>query len=229
MTTKKLTWAKGAAKTAGGRTKWDATEGADVVGPEIDAAAMADRFAIKAVHDVLLWTGDHPNWATRGLATEDDKKHRSDAYNWRMDDANVNQLVAHEFGHLLGFEDEYSRGHDDMRRVTGKAPNAYMKGALKAAYQANYDKIAGLFTQVRTDPLKFAQLETSLVDVHNADPWETAVLSAHHKKLTGRRFDQELGEVKEHFAQQGAATATTTGRPRSRPRSRPRPSPRTTP
>lgn len=68
---------------------------------------------------VYLFEPPHPNWAARGLASEEDKKSRSDMLNWNVKDAKLPVMAAHEFGHLIGLEDEYARPHDAMQRVAG--------------------------------------------------------------------------------------------------------------
>jgi peptidoglycan hydrolase-like protein with peptidoglycan-binding domain len=48
---------------------------------------------------------------------------RSNAGNWFVDvpagAQSLEYIAAHEFGHMIGLEDEYKRGHGDFRRVTG--------------------------------------------------------------------------------------------------------------
>lgn len=51
------------------------------------------------------------------------KPSRSDASHWFVDDtARLSYLAAHEFGHMIGLEDEYQRGHEDFQRVVGAPP-----------------------------------------------------------------------------------------------------------
>jgi peptidoglycan hydrolase-like protein with peptidoglycan-binding domain len=48
---------------------------------------------------------------------------RSDADHWFVDDTSrLSFLAAHEFGHMIGLEDEYQRGHEDFKRVVGAEP-----------------------------------------------------------------------------------------------------------
>jgi peptidoglycan hydrolase-like protein with peptidoglycan-binding domain len=47
---------------------------------------------------------------------------RSDAENWYLDDPDIDNTAAHEFGHMIGLEDEYQRSHRDYRRLTGEEP-----------------------------------------------------------------------------------------------------------
>jgi hypothetical protein len=45
---------------------------------------------------------------------------RSDAGNWYMDNPDLPSKTApHEFGHMIGLEDEYQRSHTDYKRLTG--------------------------------------------------------------------------------------------------------------
>ena len=108
------------------------------------------KVKLHADNDVLLWRGDHPNWAGRGLNTVQDKKTRSDAGNWRLGDAggagfadHVKNMFGHEFGHLLGLEDEYSRTHKDIKRLTGGTALGYDKGTekMKKPIEARYNQI----------------------------------------------------------------------------------------
>lgn len=47
---------------------------------------------------------------------------RSDAANWYLDDPDIDNTAAHEFGHMVGLEDEYQRTHRDYKRLTGEEP-----------------------------------------------------------------------------------------------------------
>jgi peptidoglycan hydrolase-like protein with peptidoglycan-binding domain len=52
------------------------------------------------------------------------KPSRSDADHWFVDDTQrLSFLAAHEFGHMIGLEDEYQRGHEDFKRVVGAQPD----------------------------------------------------------------------------------------------------------
>ena len=68
------------------------------------------------------------------------KPSRSDASHWFVDDTErLSFLAAHEFGHMLGLEDEYQRGHDDFSRVVGAPPpGAAMPNAGSAAIQLHH-------------------------------------------------------------------------------------------
>jgi len=47
---------------------------------------------------------------------------RSDAENWYIGDPDLANTAAHEFGHMIGLEDEYQRTHRDYQRLVGEAP-----------------------------------------------------------------------------------------------------------
>jgi len=47
---------------------------------------------------------------------------RSDAENWYIGDPDLSDTAAHEFGHMVGLEDEYQRTHRDYQRLVGEAP-----------------------------------------------------------------------------------------------------------
>lgn len=47
---------------------------------------------------------------------------RSDAATWYAGAPNANDVAAHEFGHMVGLEDEYQRTHRDYKRLTGREP-----------------------------------------------------------------------------------------------------------
>jgi peptidoglycan hydrolase-like protein with peptidoglycan-binding domain len=57
---------------------------------------------------------------------------RSDAANWFADDPDSDNTAAHEFGHMVGLEDEYQRSHTDYKRLTGKEPDAGPENAGNA-------------------------------------------------------------------------------------------------
>jgi hypothetical protein len=51
------------------------------------------------------------------------KNGRSDAGTWYLSDPDLNSKTApHEFGHMIGLEDEYQRSHTDYKRLTGDEP-----------------------------------------------------------------------------------------------------------
>ncbi len=47
---------------------------------------------------------------------------RSDAANWYIGDPDLGETAAHEFGHMVGLEDEYQRTHRDYTRLVGEEP-----------------------------------------------------------------------------------------------------------
>lgn len=57
---------------------------------------------------------------------------RSDASNWYLQDPDLPKTAAHEFGHMVGLEDEYQRSHRDYKRLTGEEP-----GKRKAKKEAS--------------------------------------------------------------------------------------------
>ena len=48
---------------------------------------------------------------------------RSDAANWYLGDPDIDNTAAHEFGHMIGLEDEYQRAHRDYTRLVGEEPD----------------------------------------------------------------------------------------------------------
>jgi peptidoglycan hydrolase-like protein with peptidoglycan-binding domain len=68
------------------------------------------------------------------------KPSRSDASHWFVDDtARLSYLAAHEFGHMIGLEDEYQRGHEDFQRVVGAPPpGTALPNAGTAAIQLHH-------------------------------------------------------------------------------------------
>ncbi len=49
---------------------------------------------------------------------------RSNSSEWFADDPDVGQTASHEFGHMIGLEDEYQRTHRDYTRVVGNGPDS---------------------------------------------------------------------------------------------------------
>jgi peptidoglycan hydrolase-like protein with peptidoglycan-binding domain len=47
---------------------------------------------------------------------------RSTSVRWFTNTGQLNYVAPHEFGHLIGLEDEYGRTHQDLTRLTGKRP-----------------------------------------------------------------------------------------------------------
>jgi hypothetical protein len=78
----------------------------------------AEKYAIEFVpisgpgHDIQV--SDH----------SEDGHNRANAGHYYTQDSREAQSVPHEFGHLIGLEDEYERDAADYQRVTGEAPKA---------------------------------------------------------------------------------------------------------
>lgn len=49
---------------------------------------------------------------------------RSNAGQWYSEDPDSNDTACHEFGHMVGLEDEYQRAHADYTRLTGEEPDS---------------------------------------------------------------------------------------------------------
>lgn len=179
------------------------------------------KVTLHADNDVLLWRGDHPNWAGRGLNTVQDKKTRSDAGNWRLGDNggagfadHVKNMFGHEFGHLLGLEDEYSRTHKDIKRLSGETALAYDKGTetMKKPIQARYDQLknavqgANSYAGVKLANKDFAELlkDRSLAQF----------IMEEYKLKTGNKlsdiFKQKVIDSKNRALTQPAASAYVT-------------------
>jgi len=153
------------------------------------------------VSPVFLFTGSHPNWQSRMHLGADGAKTRSDAGNWRMDDAGVERMVAHEFGHLIGLSDEYSQTHSDMVKNMGKKSAKYDytgsdKPALKGADQANLGRIKQAFKDGLSKPEAVATIAKELKEVFDDDPERFAFLSAHFYENDA----EGLGVGRRHFA-----------------------------
>jgi hypothetical protein len=54
---------------------------------------------------------------------------RSDAANWFAGDPDSDNTAAHEFGHMIGLEDEYQRTHTDYKRLVGEEPEPGQENA----------------------------------------------------------------------------------------------------
>lgn len=89
-------------------------ERTDDIEPHEQLAIEFNPIAVNAAPDnsVQLLHSPDPN-----------KKSNSDASHWFVDDTErLSFLAAHEFGHMIGLEDEYQRGHEDFTRVVGAQP-----------------------------------------------------------------------------------------------------------
>jgi peptidoglycan hydrolase-like protein with peptidoglycan-binding domain len=49
---------------------------------------------------------------------------RANAGQWYEEDPDSDETASHEFGHMIGLEDEYQRTHGDYKRLTGEEPSA---------------------------------------------------------------------------------------------------------
>jgi len=49
---------------------------------------------------------------------------RPNVNTWRMNEEVADYVAPHEFGHMIGLEDEYSRSHGDIARLTGGGPSS---------------------------------------------------------------------------------------------------------
>jgi len=58
---------------------------------------------------------------------------RSDAANWFIGDPDLGNTAAHEFGHMVGLEDEYQRTHTDYQRLVGEEPPTGQQATAESA------------------------------------------------------------------------------------------------
>jgi hypothetical protein len=70
---------------------------------------------------------------------------RANAALFYAGDSDAANTIPHEFGHLIGLEDEYERDAADFRRVTGQAPQAGDPARRQRAQQIARDLRAALF------------------------------------------------------------------------------------
>lgn len=75
---------------------------------------------------------------------------RSDAANWFAGDPDSDNTAAHEFGHMIGLEDEYQRNHTDYKRLTGEEPQPGDENAADPDDVAQQMR-AALLTDDQTD------------------------------------------------------------------------------
>jgi len=141
---------------------------------------------IFANNQVLLWRGNHPNWKNRSAGwPASHKKTRSDSGNWNLDDADVKQMVAHEFGHLIGLDDEYARSHKDIQTLTGEAPQGTTdKEALTPEQEVKYVSLVGAVTSAND----LAGLRTANTTAYqlNKFPNQVEFLAQEYKKRSGK-------------------------------------------
>ena len=62
---------------------------------------------------------------------------RSDAENWYIGDPDLANTAAHEYGHMIGLEDEYQRNHRDYTRLMGEEPGTGAEAEDGAETPAN--------------------------------------------------------------------------------------------
>jgi hypothetical protein len=161
---------------------------------------------------VTLFKYPHPNAAARGHLGAGAKS-RSDAGNWRVDAhpgdagagipandaASIRKMVGHEFGHLIGLEDEYSRRHKDIVRLTGEKATVRNDAAVKAALQANVDKLAKAIAQAK-DLGDFNRINTWLGDWYAADASQLPIIARWYRKQTGAPVHQALKDAADRVA-----------------------------
>jgi peptidoglycan hydrolase-like protein with peptidoglycan-binding domain len=158
--------------------------------------------AVYPDNQVLLWRGNHPNWANRNATwSATDKKQRSDAGNWNLDDPEVETMVGHEFGHLIGLEDEYARSHEDIMRLTGKSPlGTTAKGKLTGAQQTKYSELVSAIEGAKDFP-GLEKVNKMVWNWHSATPNQMTFLAQEYKTKTGKNlhdaFKQAVTKVKE--------------------------------
>ena len=131
----------------------------------------------------------------------------SDADHWFVDDTKrLSFLAAHEFGHMIGLEDEYSRGHEDFSRVVGaQPPGTPMVNAGTPAIQLH----AALFMPADTDGIP---LLGPIIDLFRTPTEENRAEAARKvvdnwKLKTDRRGAFDVASVYD------TAFGTTVGRP----------------
>lgn len=152
-----------------------------------------------ANNQVLLWRGDHPNWMNRNAGWPvSHKKTRSDAGNWNLDDAEVKLMVSHEFGHLIGLDDEYARSHEDIQKITGQTPlGTTDKEALTPAQEAKYNTLVNAVTGAN-DLAALKSTNTTAWTIKQS-PNQIEFLMQEYKKRTGKQlhdtFKQKVTDV----------------------------------
>jgi hypothetical protein len=128
---------------------------------------------------------------------------RADSGHYYAGDPRIADAAPHEFGHLIGLEDEYERDPADYQRVTGNAPTI---GATKAAPAGAHVPAAIIAIEIRNSLFieeKFFQWHKTAernrmsavdnvlaannitADYHRGENPLTASIAAEYKKLYG--------------------------------------------
>jgi len=154
---------------------------------------------VYANNQVLLWRGDHPNWMNRSAGWPvSHKKTRSDSGNWNLDDPEVKLMVGHEFGHLIGLDDEYARSHEDIQKLTGKTPlGTTEKEKLTPAQETKYNTLVNAVTGA--NDLAALKATNKLAWNIKQSPNQIEFLMQEYKKRTGKflhdTFKQKVTDV----------------------------------
>lgn len=83
------------------------------------------------------------------------KDYAIDAANWWPRDPDQEGTAQHEFGHMIGLEDEYSRTKADYIRITGEEPTSQPSGTLPDGTQLfDTSGIMGAMTDRHTHPVE---------------------------------------------------------------------------
>ena len=108
----------------------------------------------------------------------DDGHNRANAGHYYIQDARLAKSVPHEFGHLIGLEDEYERDAADYQRVAGESPSPGSGETAKAEaiatgiHDALFDK-ENLFEWHRTaERRRMTAVNKVLADNHIAANWQ---------------------------------------------------------
>jgi len=112
------------------------------------------KFVDQATNDELLLdfvvgSGTPADASVRVVVTPpDEEPGRSDAGNWHTGDTDAG-LAPHEFGHLIGLQDEYNRGPEAYTAVTGEQP---LIGQVDAPLDASGNAVSpdAIAAEIRT-------------------------------------------------------------------------------